>query len=44
MSEKKIDPETRERIIKLVVGILTAVLGFFTGAGVQAATSWTGLM
>ena len=44
MGKEKIDPETRDRIIKLVVGILTAVLGFFTGAGVQAATVWTGLM
>lgn len=44
MSEKKIDPETRERLIKMVVGIVTAILGFFTGAGVQAATVWTGLM
>lgn len=44
MSEKKIDPETRERLVKMIVGIVTAILGFFTGAGVQAATVWTGLM
>lgn len=38
----KIDPETRERLIKLTVAILTAIIGFFTGAGVQAATLWLG--
>lgn len=38
----KIDPETRDRLIKLTVAILTAIIGFFTGAGVQAATVWIG--
>lgn len=44
MGKDKIDPETKERLIKMIVGIVTAILGFFTGAGVQAATVWTGLM
>lgn len=44
MGKDKIDPETRERLVKMIVGIVTAILGFFTGAGVQAATVWTGLM
>ena len=37
-----IDPEKAQKVLKLAIYILTAILGFFTGGGVQAATQWAG--
>lgn len=38
MAKNEISPEMKERLVKLAIGILTAVIGFLTGAGAQAAT------
>ena len=38
--KEQIDPEKVKKAIQVTIYILTAILGFFTGGGVQAATAW----
>ena len=38
--KEQIDPEKIKKAIQVAISILTAILGFFTGGGVQAATTW----
>lgn len=40
MAKKDLSPEMKDRLVKLAIGILTAIIGFLTGAGAQAATLW----
>lgn len=37
------NPNTWSKIIQIVIAILTAILGFFTGTGVKAATLFWGI-
>ena len=37
MAEKEIDPKLVEKIIRITITILTAVLGFFSGVGTASA-------
>ena len=37
MANNKVDPETMQKIIKVAIAVLTALLGFFSGVGAQAA-------
>ena len=38
--KEQIDPEKVKKAIQIAIYVLTAILGFFTGGGVQAATLW----
>lgn len=38
-ANKNGNPETWAKVIKVAIAILTALLGFFTGTGVKAASS-----
>ena len=38
--KERIDPEKAKKAIQIAIYVLTAILGFFTGGGVQAATLW----
>lgn len=42
MAKNDLSPEMKARLAKLAIGILTAIIGFLTGAGAQAATLWIG--
>ena len=37
MAHKEIDPQLVEKIIRVTITILTAVLGFFSGVGTASA-------
>ena len=37
MANKEIDPQLVEKIIRVTITILTAVLGFFSGVGTASA-------
>ena len=38
--KEQIDPEKVKKAIQIAIYVLTAIPGFFTGGGVQAATLW----
>lgn len=40
MQNSKLPAETWRKIIQVAIAILSAIAGFFTGAGAQAATTW----
>lgn len=44
MAQKEVNPETMQRIMKLVIAIATAIAGFFSGMGAHAATVMLGWM
>lgn len=44
MSNNNKNPETWAKVIKVAIAILTAILGFFTGAGAKACAIMAGLM
>lgn len=37
MSKQDIDPQKIEKIIRVTIAVLTAILGFFSGVGTAAA-------